>query len=86
MIRSGKDWYRSVVDGVRLDTADLGERGNAAMRAVASGHLATAADQLPAASELFRGEPLGGLPGPYAQNERHRLEERRRTLRMERLK
>ncbi|WP_371547767.1 tetratricopeptide repeat protein [Streptomyces sp. NBC_00554] len=86
VIRSGKGWYRFVVEEVRLDTADLDERGDEALRTVASGDLATAADQLSAAIGLFRGEPLAGLPGPFAQEERQRLEERRRTFRLERLK
>jgi DNA-binding SARP family transcriptional activator len=86
VIRSGKGWYRFVVEEVRLDTADLDEQGAEALRTVASGDLATAADQLSAAIGLFRGEPLAGLPGPFAQNERRRLEEHRRTFRLERLK
>ncbi|MFF4258783.1 BTAD domain-containing putative transcriptional regulator [Streptomyces sp. NPDC001663] len=86
VISSGKGWYGFVVEGVRLDTADLGEQADAAMRTVASGDLAAAAGQLSAAIELFRGEPLANLPGPFAQDERQRLEERRRTLRLERLK
>ncbi|MFE2839636.1 BTAD domain-containing putative transcriptional regulator [Streptomyces mirabilis] len=86
VIRSGKGWYRFVVEEVRLDTADLDEQGAEALRTVASGDLATAADQLSAAIGLFRGESLAGLPGPFAQNERRRLEEHRRTFRLERLK
>ncbi|WP_406218254.1 AfsR/SARP family transcriptional regulator [Streptomyces canus] len=86
VIRSGKGWYRFVVEEVRLDTADLDERGDEALRTVASGDLATAAAQLSAAIGLFRGEPLAGLSGPFAQEERQRLEERRRTFRLERLK
>ncbi|WP_405471461.1 AfsR/SARP family transcriptional regulator [Streptomyces canus] len=86
VIRSGKGWYCFVVEEVRLDTADLDERGDEALRTVASGDLATAAAQLSAAIGLFRGEPLAGLPGPFAQEERQRLEERRRTFRLERLK
>lgn len=86
VIRSGKGWYRFVVENGRLDTADLDERGDEALRTVASGDLATAADQLSVAIGLFRGEPLAGLPGPFAQEERQRLEERRQTFRLERLK
>ncbi|MFD3927150.1 BTAD domain-containing putative transcriptional regulator [Streptomyces sp. NPDC058614] len=86
VIRSGKGWYRFVVENGRLDTADLDERGDEALRTVASGDLAAAADQLSAAIGLFRGEPLAGLPGPFARAERQRLEERRRTFRLERLK
>ncbi|EPD58701.1 AfsR/SARP family transcriptional regulator [Streptomyces sp. HGB0020] len=86
VIRSGKGWYRFVVDDVRIDTAELEERGRAALRTVASGHLAAAADQLASAVGLFQGEPLTNLPGPFARAERQRLEEHRRTLRLERLK
>lgn len=86
LIRSGKGWYRFVVEQVRLDTADLAQRSDEAMRTLASGDLATAADQLSAALGLFQGEPLANLPGPFAQDERQRLWERRRTLRLERLK
>ncbi|MFF2252269.1 BTAD domain-containing putative transcriptional regulator [Streptomyces sp. NPDC058142] len=86
VIRSGKGWYRFDVEGVRLDTADLDERGDQALRTVASGEPADAADQLSAAVELFRGEPLANLPGPFAHQERRRWEERWRTLRLEWLK
>ncbi|MER7196181.1 BTAD domain-containing putative transcriptional regulator [Streptomyces sp. CB01635] len=86
VIRSGRGWYRFAVEGVRLDTTDLEDRGGEAMRSVAAGDLATAADQLSAVIGLFRGEPLAGLPGPFAQEERRRWEERRRTLRLEWLK
>ncbi|MFI7007542.1 AfsR/SARP family transcriptional regulator [Streptomyces sp. NPDC050145] len=86
VIRSGKGWYRFAAEEVRLDTTDLEELGAEAMRTLASGDLAGAADQLSAAIGLFRGEPLAGLPGPFAREERGRWEERRRTLRLERLK
>jgi DNA-binding SARP family transcriptional activator/tetratricopeptide (TPR) repeat protein len=85
VIRSGKGWYRFVADDVRLDVADLTERGDEALRTKASGDLATATDQLSAALALFRGEPLASLPGPFARAERERLLERRRTLRLARL-
>ncbi|MGW6754082.1 AfsR/SARP family transcriptional regulator [Streptomyces sp. NPDC055006] len=86
VIRSGKGWYRFAIEGVRLDTADLEEQAGQAMRAVASGDPTIAADQLSVAIELYRGEPLAGLPGPFAQEERRRWEERLRTLRLEFLK
>ncbi|MGW3418754.1 AfsR/SARP family transcriptional regulator [Streptomyces phaeochromogenes] len=86
VIRSGKGWYRFAVERVRLDTADLDERSDAVTPTIASGDPATAADQLSAAIGLFRGEPLANLPGPFAQDERQRMWERRRTLRLERLK
>ncbi|MDV9171656.1 BTAD domain-containing putative transcriptional regulator, partial [Streptomyces sp. W16] len=86
VIRSGKGWYRFVAEDVRLDTADLTERGDEALRTLASGDLATATGQLAAAIGLFRGEPLANLPGQFAQGRRTRLLERRRMLRKERLK
>ncbi|MFD3589340.1 BTAD domain-containing putative transcriptional regulator [Streptomyces sp. NPDC058683] len=85
VIRSGKGWYRFVTDDVRLDVADLAERADEALRTRASGDLATTTDQLSMALALFQGEPLAGLPGPFAQAERERLMERRRTLRLARL-
>ncbi|KOU25140.1 SARP family transcriptional regulator [Streptomyces sp. WM6372] len=85
VIRSGKGWYRFAVEGVRLDAADLTERGVEARRTKASGELARAVDQLSAALALFRGEPLAGLPGAFAQAERQRLSESRRGLRLDRL-
>ncbi|MGP4044075.1 BTAD domain-containing putative transcriptional regulator [Streptomyces sp. 2A115] len=85
VIRSGKGWYRFVVDEARLDLSDLAERGDEALRTKASGDLATATDQLSAALALFQGEPLANLPGPFAHAERERLMERRRSLRLTRL-
>ncbi|MFF0015914.1 BTAD domain-containing putative transcriptional regulator [Streptomyces sp. NPDC005374] len=85
VIRSGKGWYRFVVDGVHLDTADLTERGEEALRTKGTGQLALAEEQLTGALALFRGEPLAGLSGPFARTERDRLVERRRALRQERL-
>ncbi|WP_308402715.1 BTAD domain-containing putative transcriptional regulator [Streptomyces sp. AC550_RSS872] len=85
VIRSGKGWYRFALDDVRLDTTDLAERGEVALRSKESGQLALATGQLAEALGLFRGEPLAGLEGPFARAERDRLTERRRALRRERL-
>ncbi|KOG20716.1 AfsR/SARP family transcriptional regulator [Streptomyces viridochromogenes] len=81
VIRSGKGWYHFVLDGVRLDTTDLAERGEVALRAKKSGQLALATEQFGEVLGLFRGEPLAGLEGPFARTERDRLTERRRALR-----
>ncbi|MEU8565719.1 BTAD domain-containing putative transcriptional regulator [Streptomyces cyaneofuscatus] len=86
VIRSGKGWYRFVAEAVHLDTADLDERSKAALRTVRSGDPVAAEVQLSEALALFRGEPLANLPGPFAREERQRLAERRRTLRLERLR
>ncbi|MBO1332981.1 winged helix-turn-helix domain-containing protein [Streptomyces sp. VRA16 Mangrove soil] len=85
LIRSGKGWYRCPADGARLDVTDLGDRGEQALRTKASGDLARAVDRLTDVLALFRGEPLAGVPGPFARAERDRLLERRRTLRLARL-
>lgn len=84
-IRSDRGGYRFVGDGVRLDTTEAAERAAQARRARAAGDPATAMDRLTDALALFRGEPLAGLPGPFAQDERRRLVRRQRTLQQERL-
>lgn len=85
LIRSGGGGYRFAGDGVRLDVAELAERAGQARHARASGDLATASDRFSEALALFRGEPLTGLPGPFAQGERGRLVQQQRTLQQERL-
>ncbi|MFD7299053.1 BTAD domain-containing putative transcriptional regulator [Streptomyces sp. NPDC059897] len=85
VIHSGQGWYRMAPDDVRLDLADLAERGDAASRIRATGDLPAALDQLTSTLSLFRGEPLAGLPGPFLRDERERLLDRRRALRLERL-
>ncbi|GHJ98696.1 SARP family transcriptional regulator [Streptomyces sp. Y2F8-2] len=85
VIRSGQGWYGFVADTAVLDVTDLEERAVEALRTRQNGDPATAADQLAAALALFRGEPLAGLPGPFADAERDRLAMRRRELRLARL-
>ncbi|MFD5063858.1 BTAD domain-containing putative transcriptional regulator [Streptomyces sp. NPDC058394] len=85
LIRGEGGGYRLVADGVQLDAADLAEHIDGARRAKASGDPATAVDRLSAALALFDGEPLAGLPGPFADVERHRLLERLLRVRVERL-
>jgi DNA-binding SARP family transcriptional activator len=48
--------------------------------AAEAGDLAAAVDACGSALGLFRGEPLAGLPGPFAEGERRRLGERRIAL------
>ncbi|MFD0505136.1 BTAD domain-containing putative transcriptional regulator [Streptomyces chiangmaiensis] len=85
VIRSGQGGYRFVADGLRLDVTDLAEWLDGAQRAQAAGDLPTALDCFSAALGLFRGDPLAGLPGPFADVERQRLSERLRTVRVARL-
>nr|WP_284750353.1 BTAD domain-containing putative transcriptional regulator [Amycolatopsis sp. RTGN1] len=72
--------YRFDGDGVRIDTARLAELTADAGAAEESGDLAAAASSCAAALGLFHGEPLSGLPGPFADGQRLRLTERRSTL------
>ncbi|MFE5029259.1 BTAD domain-containing putative transcriptional regulator [Streptomyces sp. NPDC056656] len=85
LIRGEPGGYRLVMDEVQLDAADLAAHVDAARRAKASGDQATAVERLSAALALSDGEPLAGLPGPFADVERQRLLERLRTVRVERL-
>ncbi|MFF4101995.1 BTAD domain-containing putative transcriptional regulator [Streptomyces sp. NPDC001903] len=85
VIRSSQGRYGMAVDGIRVDVAELAELVQEARRVQASGDVATAMALLADALAMFRGEPLAGLPGPFAQAERRRLTERRRTLQSQRL-
>ncbi|WP_329388587.1 NB-ARC domain-containing protein [Streptomyces sp. NBC_01351] len=85
VIRGERGGYRCAADTVRLDVEDLAELASDAHRAKLSGDPATAVDRLSTALALFDGEPLAGLPGPYADAERQRLLERLRTVRRDRL-
>ncbi|WP_234343180.1 AfsR/SARP family transcriptional regulator [Streptomyces fulvoviolaceus] len=85
VIRSGQGGYRFVADGVRLDVTELAEEFDGARRAKEAGDLTTALDRFSKALGLFRGDPLAGLPGPFADVERQRLSERLRQVRVARL-
>ncbi|WP_274918810.1 AfsR/SARP family transcriptional regulator [Streptomyces sp. WZ-12] len=63
------------VDVVRL--AEIAVEGRAARDA---GDLGAAVDAWSTALGLFRGEPLAGIPGPFAEGERLRLVEQRLVL------
>jgi DNA-binding SARP family transcriptional activator len=72
--------YRFAGDGVWVDVARLAEIVTEAGAAAEAGDLAAAVDACGSALGLFRGEPLAGLPGPFAEGERRRLGERRIAL------
>ncbi|QUQ62468.1 BTAD domain-containing putative transcriptional regulator [Kutzneria sp. CA-103260] len=78
----GRDrWgYRFRGAGVLLDTVRLEEIADEAAAAEKAGDLASAAQGCGRALELFHGEPLVGLPGPFADMERLRLTDRRIAL------
>ncbi|MGW4525304.1 BTAD domain-containing putative transcriptional regulator [Amycolatopsis sp. NPDC004378] len=80
VIGHARGGYRFDGDGVRLDTARLTELDADAGAAEAAGDLAAAVTSCSAALGLFHGEPLSGLPGPFAEGQRLRLTERRGAL------
>ncbi|WP_308298927.1 BTAD domain-containing putative transcriptional regulator [Streptomyces sp. GESEQ-35] len=85
VIRGERGGYRLPADAVRLDVTELAEQVDRARRAKAAGDPATALDRFSGALALLRGEPLAGLPGPFADAERQRLSQRLRTVQVERL-
>ncbi|MFF5259881.1 BTAD domain-containing putative transcriptional regulator [Actinomadura viridis] len=72
--------YRFVGGGARVDAMRLDRLAAEAATAGRSGDLEAAVKAYARALGLFQGEPLAGLPGPFAEAERLRLEERRLTL------
>ncbi|MFB7939990.1 BTAD domain-containing putative transcriptional regulator [Streptomyces sp. NPDC056049] len=85
LIRGERGGYRLASDRFTLDLTDLAAYTDAARRARTAGDPAGAAEQLARALALFDGEPLAGLPGPFARQERERLLNRRREARVQRL-
>jgi DNA-binding SARP family transcriptional activator len=71
--------YR-LAGAVSVDAARVERHATAAAAAARTGDLAEAVRLTARALDLFRGEPLAGLPGPLAELERMRLTERRNLL------
>lgn len=80
VIRRDRSGYRFVGSAVEVDVARLEQLVTAAKLAEGAGDLAEGVRACSRALDLFDGEPLAGLPGPYAELERLRLAERRRAL------
>lgn len=84
-----KDVLVSSRDGYSLriapDALDLTRFERLVSAAHATDDLDEAAANLSEALALFKGEPLGGLPGHYVSVERHRLTERRLKVLAERI-
>ncbi|MFD8387181.1 BTAD domain-containing putative transcriptional regulator [Streptomyces sp. NPDC059679] len=72
--------YAIRVEAGALDVDVATELATEADRARHSGDTTRARDLLNEALALWDGEPLAGLPGPYADNQRFRLEEWRLSL------
>lgn len=77
--------YRFAGEGVLVDAARLEDLAAEARTAERAGNVAAAVEARTRALGLFRGEPLAGLPGPFAASQRARLTERRTTLSLEKL-
>ncbi|MDH6125880.1 BTAD domain-containing putative transcriptional regulator [Kitasatospora sp. GP82] len=81
MLQSVGDGYQLDLPPENLDAWQAERLSEAAARAQEDGDTAEAARLLDAAIGLWRGEPLAGIPGPYAQRQRDRLGELRLALR-----
>lgn len=82
------EWDRSgyrFIGAALVDTVRLEEIASEADASERCGDLVAAVHAWSRALELFRGEPLAGLPGPFAEGERRRLAERKTTLSLRKL-
>ncbi|MCC3774882.1 BTAD domain-containing putative transcriptional regulator [Streptomyces sp. UNOB3_S3] len=77
VIERDRSGYRLLPGAVTVDVARVEELVTAAGAAERAGDLAGAVRACSQALDLFRGEPLAGQPGPFAELERLRLTERR---------
>ncbi|GHF72792.1 regulatory protein AfsR [Streptomyces mashuensis] len=76
LVSHGEGYVLRVEPGA-LDLAEFDRLTEAAERARSAGRAQEARSLLEAALRLWRGEPLAGVPGPYAAAQRARLAERR---------
>jgi DNA-binding SARP family transcriptional activator len=72
--------YQLVLGPGQLDVAEVERRWEYARSVAASGAQSVAADLFGECLTLWRGVPLSGLPGPFAETERVRLTELRYEL------
>ncbi|MDH6708750.1 DNA-binding SARP family transcriptional activator [Kitasatospora sp. MAA19] len=85
VLTSVGDGYRLVLPKHAVDAAQAEELAAQAERTAAAGEPQQARDLLNQALELWQGEPLTGIPGPFAQRQRQRLQELWLTLLEERI-
>ncbi|AYG78817.1 Regulatory protein AfsR [Streptomyces hundungensis] len=85
VIRRDRCGYQLVPDTVAVDVERMEELVADAGAAERAGALDEAVRVCAQALDLFRGEPLAGLPGPFAELERVRLTERRTGITLRKL-
>ncbi|MFI6685142.1 AfsR/SARP family transcriptional regulator [Streptomyces sp. NPDC050485] len=84
LLVSAGDGYRLTVPPSAVDANRAEERADAAARAHRQGRHEECSGILDEAVALWQGVPLAGVPGPFAEHERHRLAELRLNLLEER--
>ncbi|MFH8435862.1 BTAD domain-containing putative transcriptional regulator [Streptomyces sp. NPDC018007] len=80
VIEHGARGYRLASEAVDVDVARFEQLSAAVAQAERAGEPRAVVSLCAQALGLFRGEPLAGLPGPFAEGERLRLTERRIAL------
>ncbi|MHC3470893.1 AfsR/SARP family transcriptional regulator [Streptomyces sp. 7R007] len=84
VLKSVGGGYQMAVPRTALDVRRAESLLNEALRARAEGHNQQADHLLGAALRMWRGDPLTGVPGPFAERQRERLEELRLVILEER--
>ncbi|WP_344627604.1 AfsR/SARP family transcriptional regulator [Kitasatospora arboriphila] len=85
VLATGGDGYRLDLPTSAVDVFRAEEAAACAERASTDGETAQARDLLDAALAFWRGEPLAGIPGPFADRWRRLLADRRLALLEERI-
>lgn len=80
ILESVGDGYRLVLADEHIDVRRVEAQARAAERARGANELATAHELLMSSLSLWRGEPLAGIPGPFAARQRERFDELRLSL------
>lgn len=75
VLASAGDGYRLAVAAETVDASRAMARSTSANRALEEGRPAVAKEILAGALALWTGEPLAGVPGPFAERSRDRLSE-----------